>query len=240
MTTTFIDFDSQTATVGQLVAQDIRLAETFKRLGIDFCCGGKQTLVSACRKAGLPLHEVVSQLRQTAEGRQTPAHQFADWKPAFLIDYIVNIHHAYLDQNLPFIDELMQKVVYKHGDRYSTLGPLKKAFDALRSELESHMAKEEQVLFPAIKNRVVGEGPSADAGFLGKVVGVMEDEHTAAGLLLAQIHELTDGYTPPADACNSHRLLVAKLAELETDLMQHIHLENNILFPKVLKPESAA
>lgn len=238
----FTNFDSITTTVGEIVAHDIRTAEVFKRLGIDFCCNGKRPLDEACQRAGVPVADVLNHLSRLSAGERLPSERFDDWSPAFLVDYVVNVHHRYLYQNLPFIEELVRKAATKHGERHPHLRGVCETFEALKTELLSHLRKEERVLFPAIKrlaamSAIAPEG--GPAGTLQAPISRMELEHDDAGTLLFRLRDLTNGYAPPADACNTHRLLLSKLAELEADLMQHIHLENNILFPKALKLERA-
>lgn len=237
----FPTFDSATTTVGDIVAHDIRTAEVFKRLGIDFCCNGKRPLADACRQAGLPVVEVLEKLGHLSPaGERLPSERFEDWTPAFLVDYVVNVHHRYLYQNLPFIEELARKVAAKHGERQPHLREVYETFGALKNELLAHLQKEERVLFPAIKRLAETVAIAPEGGPVGALqspIARMELEHDDAGTLLFRLRDLTDGYVPPFDACNTHRLLLSKLAELEADLMQHIHLENNILFPMALNLE---
>lgn len=239
---TIENFDSNTTTVGEIVAHDIRTAETFKRLGIDFCCNGRRTLADACRQAGLPVEEVVDKLGHLPTGKRLPSEQFDTWSLDFMADYIYNVHHRYLYENLPFIEQLAWKVSQKHGERFPAVVQIWEAFTALKAELLPHMQTEEQVVFPFIRKLGQTGNSQPDLGFsmnssLQIPVHLMEAEHDAAGTLLFKLRELTDNYIPPANACNTHRLLYAKLEELETDLMQHIHLENNLLFPKALSLE---
>lgn len=229
------NLDPKTVTVGEIVAQDIHAAEVFKRLGIDFCCNGKQTLTDACQRAKVSLALVLSHLNQNSSAERLPSEQFTTWPLDFLGDYILNVHHRYLYQNLPFIDELVQKVAGKHGGQYPGLLIVRQLFADLHTDLLAHLQKEEVALFPFIKQLSAKADQSADRSFsLEAPIHCMEHEHDNAGTLLLQLRKSTDNYTPPIDACNSHRLMLAKLAELEADLMQHIHLENNILFPKAL------
>jgi len=235
----FTNFDSITTTVGEIVAHDIRTADVFKRLGIDFCCNGKRPLDEACRQAGIPVARVLEKLGHlSSAGERLPSEQFETWEPAFLADYIVNVHHRYLYQNLPLLEELAQKVAAKHGERYPYLKEVAQTLGALQTELLSHLQTEERVLFPAIKR--LAAASLTPAGSLQVPISRLEPEHEDFGTLLFRLRDLTDGYNPLPDACNTHRLLLSKLAELEADLMQHIHLENNILFPKALKLEQVA
>ncbi|GAA4471127.1 iron-sulfur cluster repair di-iron protein [Nibrella saemangeumensis] len=239
---TINNFDSDATTVGEIVAQDIRTAEIFKRLGIDFCCNGKRTLAEASQRAGVPVQEVIEKLGHLPTGKRLPSEQFDRWSPVFLADYIVNVHHGYLYENLPFIEQLAYKVASKHGERFPEVLLIWDTYEALKAELIPHLEKEERVVFPFIRQLVQAERvntsiPVTQIGSLQMPIHVMEAEHDAAGTLLFKLRELTSDYTPPINACNTHRLLYAKLEELETDLMQHIHLENNLLFPKALTLE---
>ncbi|GAB3013304.1 iron-sulfur cluster repair di-iron protein [Spirosoma pulveris] len=237
------DFETPARTVGEIVAADIRTAEVFKRLGIDFCCNGKRTLFEACVRADVPLKEVLDALHKLPTDERRSAEQFDEWELGFLADYVLNVHHGYLYTNLPFIEELVLKVTAKHGDRYPTLHLVEHAYLALKADLLSHLQKEEVALFPIIKELAAfRRNPDASVPVrplsIKAPVDCMEHEHEYAGSLLFQLREFTNDYTPPVDACNSHRLMLAKLAELEADLMQHIHLENNILFPKAIALEN--
>ncbi|KAB7726825.1 iron-sulfur cluster repair di-iron protein [Rudanella paleaurantiibacter] len=235
-------FNASTVTVGQLVADDIRAAEVFKRLGIDFCCNGKRTLADACARAEVSVDTVLDKLSQLPTGNRLGSERFDEWELGFLADYILNVHHAYLYQNLPFIEELVVKVANKHGVYNPTLLVVRQVFTELKDDLLSHLKKEEIALFPFIRKLINGQ-TDPSAAFGGQAVSLkapidcMEHEHSYAGSLLAQLREITNDYTPPTDACNSHRLMLAKMEELENDLMRHIHLENNILFPKALALE---
>lgn len=237
------DFETPALTVGEIVAADIRTAEVFKRLGIDFCCNGKRTLMDACVRAEVPIKTVVETLYKLPTEERRSSEKFDEWELGFLADYVLAVHHGYLYDNLPFIEELVVKVAAKHGDRYPTLHLVQQAYVALKADLLSHLQKEEIALFPIIKELAAAKRnpaiPQTGRPLSIKApVACMEHEHQDAGSLLFQLRELTNDYTPPADACNSHRLMLAKLAELEADLMQHIHLENNILFPKAIALEN--
>ncbi|NCI46277.1 iron-sulfur cluster repair di-iron protein [Sediminibacterium soli] len=226
--------NSRTAeTVGEMAAKDMRKAELLKRLGIDFCCGGKRSLEQACDEKGLDVLRVRQQLeeedKKPAAGSQP---DFTSFKPAFLADYIVNVHHAYVYQNAPLIEELSQKVAAHHGAGLPFLHQVAQKTSELVSELLTHLKKEEAVLFPAIR-LLETEGKAVFAS-LKEPIYMMERDHDIAGELTREIRTLTSDYTVPEDACNSLRMLYHKLAAFESDLLQHIHLENNILFPKAL------
>lgn len=238
-----LDFDTSTLTVGEIVAADIRTAEVFKRLGIDFCCNGKRTLLDACARADVPITTVVEILHKLPVEARRSSEKYDEWELGFLADYVLTVHHGYLYDNLPFIEELVVKVAAKHGDHYPALHLVQQAYVALKADLLAHLQKEEIALFPIIKVLAAAQRnhTKLEAGQVLSIkepVACLEHEHQDAGSLLFQIRELTNDYTPPVDACNSHRLMLAKLAELEADLMQHIHLENNILFPKAIALEN--
>ena len=230
-------------TVGEIVANDIRTAEVFKELGIDFCCNGKRMLTNACQQADIAINTVVDRLNQLSSGERLPTERFDEWNLDFLADYILNVHHEYLYKNLPLIEDLVVKVSTKHGNRYPGLQVVRQLFEELQADLLAHLHKEEIALFPFIKQSVAIQQstqltPDGQPLSLKAPIDCMEHEHDYAGVLLYQLKEFTNDYTPPTDACNSHRLMLSKLAELEADLMQHIHLENNILFPKALAFEA--
>ena len=228
-------------TVGQIAAKDIRKAEVFKKYGIDFCCGGKKSLKQACEEKGLPLATVEAELEGVQQTSQA-SENYDRWNPDFLADYIYNKHHQYYYDEAPIIDELLTKVVDHHGDRFPELEEVYRLFVTLVQELNSHFAKEEKVLFPFIKALVhakqTGKVEDLTSQFsIAGPVQMMEADHDAAGEILAELNEITNNYTAPEGACNSFQFLYRKLKELEDDLHQHIHLENNILFPKALALE---
>lgn len=228
-------------TVGQIAAKDIRKAEVFKKYGIDFCCGGKKSLKQVCEEKGLSLTTVEAELEGVKQTVQA-SENYDRWNPDFLADYIFNRHHQYYYDEAPVIGELLEKVVGHHGDRFPELEDVYRLFVTLVQELNSHFAKEEKVLFPFIK-ALVRAKQSGNADELKNhfsiagAVQMMEADHDAAGGILAELNGITNNYTAPEGACNSFQFLYKKLEELEDDLHQHIHLENNILFPKALALE---
>ena len=224
-------------TVGQIVAKDIRKAELLKSLGIDFCCGGKKTLKQVCAEKNLDFDTVNEQL-SAPQNAGADKHDYLKWDAAFLADYIYHRHHLYYYDNLPLLNELMNKVAGKHGDSHPELLRLQEYFGQLQYELKTHFLKEEKVLFPAIKtmSAAIGKGNSGrELINLNDPIQVMEADHDMAGSLLASMAAITNNYTPPQGACNSFGLLYAKLKDLEDDLHLHVHLENNILFPKAIE-----
>ncbi len=226
-------------TVGAIAAADMRKAELLKRLGIDFCCGGKHTLEEACQEKNLDVLRVKKELEDVDKLSLTgQQHDFNAFTPSFLADYIVNVHHSYVNNNLPMITELAEKVALHHGSNRPYLERIFYAVNVIGKDLCSHMKMEEEVLFPAIKQLERGENREAALQVLRESISGAEDEHQAVGQLLKDIHELTGNFTLYEGACNSVGMLYFKLKAFEDDLLQHIHLENNILFPKVLHAQA--
>lgn len=233
-------------TVGELAAKDVRKAEVFKKYGIDFCCGGKKSLAQACAEAGVSEAEVTAALNNAEKAPVSVAAtaQFNRWDADFLADYIYNQHHNYYYEEGPVITDLVVKVAARHGDHAPELRTVASIWKQIVSELNTHFMKEERILFPFIKAMVTAKktGDYSQLNAFPSVtepVQVMEADHEAAGELLAGLRKLTNGFTPPEGACNSFALLYKKLADFEADLHQHIHLENNILFPKALQLDKA-
>lgn len=228
--------------IGEIVAQDWRKAEILKKYGIDFCCGGKRTVREACSKKGIDFAKVNHELKEVENDSKDTGHNFNLWELDFLIDFIVNNHHAYVSKSIPFLYELGNKVSAVHGSQHPELIQINQHLQSMLQELSLHMRKEEVILFPYIKSLVNASRnnispEAAPFGSIGNPIHQMEEEHTNAGDAFVDIKRLSNHYTVPEDACNSYRILYAKLAEFEQDLQQHIHLENNILFPKALLME---
>ena len=229
-------------TIGEIVAEDIRKADVFKGYGIDFCCGGKKTLKQVCAEKGLNAAAIEQELLAAAQGTTViKGLDFNKWELDFLADYVYNQHHKYYYQEDPVIADILAKVANHHGEKYPVLKTVAVLYSRLQQELNTHFFKEEKVLFPLIKQLVAAKRNRAltpeMAHQIAAPLQVMEADHDAAGEILEEINNLTNHYTPPAGACNSFRLLYSKLQALEDDLHQHIHLENNILFPKALQLE---
>lgn len=228
--------------IGDVVAGNFKTAQVFETLGLDFCCGGKKTINDACIEKGLDPESVIEQLSK-AEGRSTSSEHFDKWEADFLIDYIVNNHHNYVRSSSSTIEHHLDKVVTAHGMRHPELIKIKSIFAELKDELLQHMQKEEKMLFPYIKNMYTALHHSmkmntAPFGSVNNPLKVMESEHVAAGNMMAEINSLSSGYTPPGNACGTYKVLFGELKEFEQDLHQHVHLENNILFPKAVKMEA--
>lgn len=223
--------------VGDLVAEDYRRAAVLKRFDIDFCCGGARLLADVCQERGLDVAEVARALEE-ADGRGAgPSARVTSWAPGFLADYIVHEHHAYVRESLPVLRAFTQKVARVHGARRPELPEIARLVEEVAREMEEHMAEEEALVFPRIKALAAGEAAEAEPP-LRALIDEMEGEHDRAGELMRQIRRLSDGFRPPPDACNTYRAAFAKLEEFEDDLHRHVHLENNVLFPKALEIEA--
>lgn len=226
-------------TVGEIAAKDIRKAEVFKKYGIDFCCGGKKSLKQVCEEKGLDLEIVEAELESPAQ-KVSSANNYNGWELDFLADYIYNQHHRYYYDELPVLKGLVTKVTQHHGSNHPELKYVYSLFGQLVHELDTHFMREEKVVFPFIKALVLAKRTGNFEALnsqpsLTEPIRLMEVDHEAAGEILEEIQKLSGNYTPPADACNSYHFLYKKLKDLDEDLHQHIHLENNILFPKALK-----
>jgi regulator of cell morphogenesis and NO signaling len=228
------------STVGQLVVERPSRARIFEKLGIDYCCGGKKPLGQAIAEKGLESQKVVAELEHELAGHGRDPKE-RDWSTASLTDlcdHIETTHHQYLKEELPRLQFLTNKVAQRHGDHRPELVEIHRIFLALQEEMISHMMKEERVLFPICRKLDNAEAlPATHCGSIGNPITQMLHEHDDAGAALARIRELSGDYTPPADACNTYRATFDALHQLERDMHQHVHLENNILFPKAQKME---
>ncbi len=229
------------STIGQLAAKDARKAEAMKKMGIDFCCGGGKTVSQAAAEAGITTDMLYQQLAAAEQVVTNTSNAFDRWDADFLADYIYNQHHKYYYGNREVLLQLSTKVKAVHKDSHPELTDIAALVKKLFDELDAHFIKEEQVIFPYIKALAhsvkTGVLPAVAISMTDGSLAMMHMEHEAAGDLLRQLRALADDYKLPEGACNSYRLLYSKLQELEQDLHQHIHLENNILFPKALQLE---
>jgi regulator of cell morphogenesis and NO signaling len=216
--------------LGTIVTEHPGLARRLEGLGLDYCCGGRRSLGDACADRGLDARDVATVLADAVE--PAPPAEWATMAPEELVDHLEATHHAYLHDELPRLEALMAKVDGAHGARHPELSFVRATFEELVADLDPHLAKEERILFPAVRAQADRDAPALD---LGGPVRVMLVEHDRAGELLARLRALTDGYVAPADGCASYRALYDGLAELEADTHLHVHKENNVLFPAVLE-----
>lgn len=226
-------------TVGLVVARRPALSRVFEQVGIDYCCGGKKTLEEACTEKGIDPEGLVDRLEGALSlGDHEPVVDAAAMSLAELADHIEQTHHVYLRSELPRLESMTEKVASVHGGKDPRLDEVRNTFQALAQELSSHMMKEEQILFPMVRQLEASEStPTFHCGSVQNPIQQMEHEHDQVGSALERLRELTDGFTLPEWACNTYRAMLDALAHLERDLHQHIHKENNVLFPSALEME---
>jgi regulator of cell morphogenesis and NO signaling len=231
-------------TVRELAVEIPAATRVFEKLGIDYCCGGSRTLEQACQAAQVPLDEVVDSL-EVADLTARAGRPDRDWQTeplAELIEHIKNTHHKYVREETERLKPLFDKVCSVHGQKHPELVSLRTTFGALAQELATHMMKEEMILFPymvRLEEAVIEKVPAVPPPF-GSVrnpVAMMMHEHDDAGNALREMRQASNGYTAPADACVSYQTLYKALGDFEADLHTHIHLENNLLFPRAVEME---
>lgn len=222
-----------TATLGDLVAEDPRRSRVLEQLGLDYCCNGHRPLEEAARTAGLDVSDVSTRLDLPGE---PPTVVARDLEMAALAHDIVDTHHAYTWEEMPRLQSLVDKVAGVHGDHHPELADVKEAYGRVVAELEPHMTREERVIFPAISRLEKTQAPvRLSSGDFSDALRQLIAEHDVVGDLLKQIRALTNDYTPPEDGCGSYHAMLTGLAHLESDVHEHVHKENNVLFPRVLQ-----
>ncbi len=230
--------------LGTLVAENYRLAAVLSSYGLDFCCHGNRTLKEACDQKGISFEDVHRSLQTAAdEGQGQPLiNRFSEWPVSFLVEYIYTNHHVYLHRMLPIVRAGLEKIARVHGERHPELLECSRLFNEISDDLHQHLWKEENVLFPYIK-ALDGQGklpwPKVPFDSVATPINAMRTEHEREGGHLFQLRDLSKNYEVPSDGCNTYRATYGQLADLDADLIQHIHLENNILFPRVLALEDA-
>ncbi|MDY0989877.1 iron-sulfur cluster repair di-iron protein [Flavobacterium sp. CFBP9031] len=229
-------------TIGSFVAEDFRTAAVFSKYRIDFCCKGNRTVTEVCEKQNIDADTLLENVLQVAQSENSGTIDFNSWPLDLLADYIEKTHHRYVEEKtnvlLPFLDKLCKV----HGANHPELFKINELFIGCAGELSQHMKKEELVLFPFVKRMVKtkesdGILSQPSFGTVSNPIAMMMHEHDNEGERFREIAALTDNYTPPADACTTYRVTFAMLKEFEADLHKHIHLENNILFPKAVALE---
>lgn len=236
-----IKSEEDNETVGQIAAKDLRKAEVFKKYGIDFCCGGKKTLRQVCEEKNIDVTKVETELQQFgAQGKATNI-SYGEWSLDFLADYIVNTHHNYVRKYLPELKGYAVKVAQVHGNEHPELIEIAKLVGEIDKELSAHLIEEEKHLFKYVKEIVAAKNLNvalaAKQKSLESTIAELEKEHDFVGRCFDKIRDLSSNYAIPVDACTSYKLLFKMLQEFEDDLHIHIHLENNILFPKAIEME---
>lgn len=228
--------------IGQFVAEDFRTAAVFSSYGIDFCCKGERSIEEVCTKNNIEIDELLGKLHQVQSSSSEQSIDYRSWPLDLLAEYIEKKHHRYVEEKTPVLRQFLDKLCKVHGQRHPELLEITTLFIGCAKDMAAHMKKEELILFPFIKRMVKAkmEGTSIASPQFATVenpIALMKHDHEAEGDRFRKIVELTDNYTPPADACNTYRVTFAMLEEFEKDLHLHIHLENNILFPEAIKLE---
>lgn len=227
--------------LGDLVAKDVRLASVLSAYGLDFCCHGGRTLADACLAEGIDFIEVQEKLLKThaAEptGEDSFVNRFETWSLSLMVDYLCENHHAFVKERSPILSTGLEKIAKVHGERHPELPEIFSLFCEMAQDLHQHMWKEENVLFPYIKfldNQQPLPWPNAPFKNVQTPINAMKTEHEREGDRLFRLRALTGNYTIPSDACNTYTATYSQLKEFDQDLIQHIHIENNILFPKAI------
>lgn len=239
MSTNQLQHLSASNSVGEWVTADYRLAGVFSRHGIDFCCGGGKSVAAACAEQGLSVASLLEEA-QAESAAPVVREQYNQWPVDFLADYIVNQFHTYTREMLEHISGYAEAVVHAHGEAHPETVTIAALWQTLRTKMLAHLQDEEVLLFPYIK-QIAGSAAKLDAapafGSAQALIAQMGDEHDEVGAALAELSRLSDGYTVPAGGCNTFRALYGFMSEFEATTKKHVHLENNILFPKTIKLE---
>jgi regulator of cell morphogenesis and NO signaling len=232
-------------TIRDYVTGDFRTAAVFEKYGLDFCCGGGVALSEACRKSGIDPSRIEKELAEAVSVPPDPTRDPAAWSTGELVQHIVSVHHGFVRSVLPVLQHHAGKVARVHGSNHPETVEIAALVDRIAGEMMSHMHKEEMILFPYLTTLAQSRdnkdaAPAAPFGSVRNPIGMMEAEHQSAGDEMSEIRRLSNGYTPPADACTTFQVLYQELAQFEADLHRHVHLENNILFPRAIAMEEEA
>ena len=228
--------------IGQLVADDYRMASVFQKHNIDFCCNGNRTIEEACTENNLNADNLILDLDAILLDESNKNLDYDTWPIDFLAQYIEQKHHKYVEAQIPVLKGYLKKIIAAHGNRHKELHDILDFFEGTASDLTLHMKKEELMLFPQVRKMFKSHKEGAEIvlppfGSFENPIGAMMKEHTDEGERFRQIRALSNNYTPPADGCNTYKVTFKLLEEFEKDLHLHIHLENNILFPKAIDLE---
>ena len=228
-------------TIGEFVAEDFRAAQVFRKYKIDFCCKGDRTVEEACENKKYQAEDIYNELSNVANLKSGDI-DFNSWPLDLLADYVEKTHHRYVEENTAVLIQYLNKLCKVHGGGHPELFEIRDLFFASAQDLAAHMKKEELILFPFIKKMVAAKqkGETFDKPHFGSVespVAMMKHEHTVVGDLFVKIDDLTNSYQFPEDACGTYQVTYKMLEDFEKDLHTHIHLENNILFPKAIELE---
>lgn len=223
--------------VGEIVADNFKAAQIFTKYGIDFCCGGGISLQKASEKHNIDTNNLVSELNETDKMNSGEHQNYAAWEVEYLINHIIQTHHQFVRTKTVEISSYAKKVARVYGEQYPENLAISEKFELLSAEMMQHLSDEEQIVFPLILDiktkRMKGEMPSdTQIRKLKDEIEHMESDHEGAGNILKELRQLSNQFTPPADACTTYRILYKNLELFESDLHLHVHLENNILFKK--------
>ncbi|MBS1538727.1 MAG: iron-sulfur cluster repair di-iron protein [Bacteroidetes bacterium] len=228
----------ESKTLALIVADDFRSVQVFEEYGLDFCCKGKRQLNIACLEKGIPISDVLKKL-ESLDNEPNNTQRYSDWNTDFLIDYIIQQHHSYVKTMIPLIQAHLQKVVNAHSAKHPEVSLIQELFVDMSTELLSHLTQEETVVFPNLKKivsqLVLAKSKLTNEHEFVKLIENLEKEHLDVGKILGEIQLLTNGFTPPPGACTTFRVLYQELQAFQADMFRHIHLENNILFPKIME-----
>lgn len=224
-------------TIGEIVAEDYRTAKIFEGHGIDYCCGGKVSLLATCAEKDIDLATIIEEIAAVKNLPVERRQDYSSWELSFLADYIINVHHSYLKENTAQIAGNAQKIAAVHGTRHPEVIEIATIFNKIAIDLTAHLKEEEEEFFPAIKRvdmqKKTGTTAAAtDIEIIKNSLKKLIHEHEEVGDAIHQIRHLAGGYAIPGDACNTFMVTYQKLKEFEDDLHKHVHLENNILFLK--------
>lgn len=228
-------------TIGEIVADDFRTAAVFKKYGIDFCCKGNRSIEEACDAKKIDAKDIYADL-ENISSPTTGNTDFTSWPLDLLADYVEKVHHRYVEEKTPALLQFLNKIAKVHGDRHPELIEIYDLFSESAQDLAAHLKKEELILFPFIKKMVSAQREgialqTANFGTVENPVAMMKHEHAVEGERFEKIAQLTNNYQTPADGCSTYNVAFRMLEDFENDLHKHIHLENNILFPKAVELE---
>lgn len=233
---------SENMTLSEIVANNFHAASVFEKYSLDFCCNGDKTISEACKEKNINISDLLLEI-ENLNIKGTTNMNFENWSLGFLSDYIINNHHNYVRRMIPILSEGTKRIAAVHGKKHPELLKISRIFEGVYKDLKHHMMKEEQMLFPFIKDMEAAKNKEGkiEKPFFGTIknpIKMMEVEHQSAGDEMAEIRNLTNNYSIPDDACNTYNVTFLELKEFEEDLHKHVFLENSILFPKAVKMEA--
>ena len=231
--------DFSELTLGDIVTKNFKAAGIFEKYNLDYCCGGGKTIEQACLENGTDPKVIYSEIEKIDSVKVEIPERIDDWELDLIVDYIINHHHKFVRYMIPLISMHTEKVASAHGQNHPETKEVAKIFNAVYKELKQHMMKEEEILFPYIKyitkvNKGEAKFEKPYFGRIGNPINMMELEHQSAGESMYKIRKLTNNYNPPSDACDAFKICLKELKEFEEDHHKHVHLENNVLFPKAV------